>query len=121
VTELMSERTQCVQLDGTSSIVINVPSGVPQGSVLDPLLFTTIHVNNLGQTVPYAKFHFYADNTIIYCCGATLLNLTSIPNIVTNRAVGFMELVSQYKYFGSTFFVGLNKRWLRPCPSPTGL
>ena len=26
----------------------------------------------LGRNVPDAKFHFYADDTVIYCCGSTL-------------------------------------------------
>ena len=40
-------------------------------SVLGPLLFT-IYINCLGQNVPNAAFHFYADGSVIYCSASTL-------------------------------------------------
>jgi len=60
----LSDRTQCVTFDGTSSGFLQVLSGVPQGSVLGPLLFP-IYVNDLGSNVHNALFHLYADGTII--------------------------------------------------------
>lgn len=43
-----------------------------QGSVLGQILFT-IYVNTLGRNVPGAKFHFYADDIMIYCCVSCLV------------------------------------------------
>lgn len=53
----LSDRMQCLHHNGCSSSVLNVASGVPQGSVLAPLLFS-IYVNTLGRNSPDAKLHF---------------------------------------------------------------
>ena len=39
LTEFLSNRSQQVMVDGCRSKLVNVASGVPQGSVLGPLLF----------------------------------------------------------------------------------
>lgn len=72
----LSDRKQCVHFEGCSSTLLNVSSGVPQGSVLGPTLFS-IYVAALGRNVPNAKFHFYADDTVFYCCGSTLVKALS--------------------------------------------
>lgn len=68
----LSGRSQCVQAEGITSSSLNVSKGVPPGSVLGPLLFT-IYINSLDHKAPNANFHFYADDTVIYCSA-------SIPN-----------------------------------------
>jgi len=67
----LSDRTQCIKHDGVQSDFLPILKGVPQGSVLGPILFT-IYINNLNWHVPDANFHFYADDTVIYCCAPSL-------------------------------------------------
>jgi hypothetical protein len=63
----LSIRSQMVSIKGTLSESRNLSCGVPQGSVLGPILFT-LYTSALGrllqQEVP--QYHMYADDTSLY-------------------------------------------------------
>ena len=62
----LSERTQSVVMNGIESDWINLQKGVPQSSVLGPLLFN-IYVNELAKIVKKdCTVVQYADNTFFY-------------------------------------------------------
>ena len=63
----LADRTQVVNINGSSSTKKAMPCGVPQGSVLGPLLFS-LYMAGLGQlmkdmSIPY---HHYADDNQLY-------------------------------------------------------
>ena len=60
----LSGGTQCVQAAGSFSSLLPVLKGVPQGSILEPLLFT-IYAHNLYDNLPDAVCHLYASDTVI--------------------------------------------------------
>ena len=61
----LTDRTQTVVLDGTSSTSVPVTSGVPQGTVLGPILFL-IYINDFPEYLQYSKLRLFADDSIIY-------------------------------------------------------
>jgi len=58
-------RTQRVFISGEYSDPEPVVSGVPQGSILGPILYT-IYTSSLYDSLKYCQYHVYADDTQIY-------------------------------------------------------
>jgi len=58
-------RQQSVVVSGSHSQPLLVRSGVPQGSILGPILFT-IYTSNLYDCLNCCKYHVYADDTQLY-------------------------------------------------------
>jgi hypothetical protein len=60
----LSNRQQFVELHGECSPLTHTSIGVPQGSILGPLLFL-IYINDLHQSTNFFKFILYADDTTL--------------------------------------------------------
>ena len=60
----LGSRSQRVVLDGEESESILVTSGIPQGSVLGPILFL-IYINDLPDGI-FSKVRLFADDTALY-------------------------------------------------------
>ena len=64
ITDYLRGREQRTRLDGTHSQYVPVTYGVPQGSVLGPLLFI-IFINDLVDACTFGEVRMYADDTVI--------------------------------------------------------
>jgi len=62
-------RRQVILIHGTCSDSRDVSCGVPQGSVLGPILFT-VYTSSLGRLLreQVPDYHFYADDSDLYLC-----------------------------------------------------
>ena len=58
----LSNHSQYVSINGYYSGLPTINCGVPQGSVLGPLLFL-LYINDLNQTTKFCKVHHFADDT----------------------------------------------------------
>ena len=61
----LSNRKQFVSINGYDSELAEINCGVPQGTVLGPLLFL-IYINDLNQAIKFCKVHHFADILICY-------------------------------------------------------
>ena len=79
----LRDRFQCININGTISNPFELLFGVPQGSVLGPLLFI-MYITPLSSVLskfPNLNHHMYADDTQVYNsfttsnCNSSLTNL----------------------------------------------
>ena len=64
IKDFLDNRTQSVILNGSNFHNITVSSGVPQGSVLEPILFLA-YINDLLEQVK-SRVRLFADDTAMY-------------------------------------------------------
>ena len=75
----LSNRNQYVSINGYESGLAALNCGVPQGSVLGPLLFL-LYINDLNQAIKFCKVHHFADDTNLLCLSNSIKKLNKLVN-----------------------------------------
>ena len=75
----LTARTQVTQIGHNISDKANTLCGVPQGSVLGPLLFL-IYINDIYNSSDKLKFHLFADDTNLLYADKNLKSLETVVN-----------------------------------------
>ena len=70
----LSNRKQFVNINGNKSSMQNITHGVPQGSILGPLLFL-IYINDLHAAIEHSQVHLFADDTNLLYTNKSLKKL----------------------------------------------
>ena len=86
----LSNRKQCMSINGFSSDELNIIHGVPQGSVLGPLLFL-IFINDLPNISRHLTFYLFADDTNTYYESSNLLHIQKIVNRELRKVRKWLE------------------------------
>ena len=110
----MSDRSQSVIWNNSTSSPINLTHGVPQGSILGPLLFLVM-VSELPQYVTYgakgnvnANMVCYADDGTLYASSKCEVSLWKELERMSNRMLTFCSKVVVVFNSGKTQMLGKN-------------
>ena len=75
----LRDRTQCVYFDGHQSSYRTIRCGVPQGSILGPLLFL-VYINDLPLIANQSKFILFADDSNVFFSDKSAVSLEKRVN-----------------------------------------
>ena len=85
----LTERKQLVNVNGVESELLNITCGVPQGSILGPLLFLC-YVNDMSISINSdCKLLLYADDSTIFFSHKN-------PDIISNKLGKELESCSNW-------------------------
>lgn len=93
IASYLSDRYQCVQVSNVVSPKVRTTHGVPQGSVLGPVLFL-VYVNHIEQSIQHGKITQYADDTTLCLKSKTLDDLELNSYLDVNSCIQFFSQIN---------------------------
>ena len=77
-------------INNTLSSELPLTHGVPQGSILGPILFL-IFINDMPSCFEKCSVHLYADDTVIYYSDKDPCNIENVLNIELHKLYSWMN------------------------------
>ena len=81
----VTNRKCYTQINENSSNIKDIEFGVPQGSILGPILFT-LYINNIKKLSDKAEINLFADDTNLFCSDLNYNSLINKCNTVLNES-----------------------------------
>ncbi|NNK28926.1 MAG: RNA-directed DNA polymerase, partial [Flavobacteriaceae bacterium] len=107
-TSYLSNRTQFTQIDSTISSKTTITCGVPQGSILGPILFL-IYINDLPVASEFTSILF-ADDTTLLMHGKDAKSLEIRANKEIAKAAEWFKSNKLTLHAGKTMFMAFNTK-----------
>ena len=79
-----------MQFENDKSSTRTLCFGIPQGSILGPLLFL-LYINDLPQCLENCSINLYADDTVMYSTNLYTSEIARVVQDDLNRVVQWME------------------------------
>ena len=79
-----------VSINDLDSGLTTINCGVPQGSVLGPLLFL-LYINNFNQAMKFCKICLFADDTNLLCLSNSIKKLNKLVNADLKHLVNWLN------------------------------
>ena len=106
----LSNRSQKIKIDEDESNWCKLINGVPQGSILGPLLFTIL-LNDIKDVINYCRHHCYADDTQLFkqtkineikdCIDKINADLNNVANFSVNNCLQINAKKSHFIILGT--------------------
>ena len=80
----LQNRKQYVSLQNTNSDPLSISQGVPQGSILGPLLFL-IYINDMCNSLKSGTLSLFADDATLFVSNVSIINLAQTVNNELNH------------------------------------
>ena len=102
-------RKQLVEIDNIKSHTAEIKYGVPQGSVLGPLLFL-LFVNDLPDISNQSNIIMFADDNSYLCSGDNILNVIKDAQIMLNKFISWFNSNRLFLNINKTVFTHFTPR-----------
>ena len=86
----LTNRKQTVSVDGVKASLRNINTGVPQGSILEPLLFI-VYMNDLVNLNTGGQFFLYADDTVVFFRHTNIEKLQTIVDEASPKIADWLK------------------------------
>ena len=100
----LTDRKQFVSINGSKSSLKPIIHGIPQGSILGPLLFV-IYINDLPGICKLSKFILYADDANIIISGTNMDEISARANQLTSTLSQWVNINGLKLNLNKTFFM----------------